>query len=382
MALKLIDNDPGGQARILEVTASPVPEVVFAANPRGDSKGIGFHFLIEDRNPPASVPENLTLTLRFFDLMPGGEDPSVCRPAIRPAGKSWNRLRAPTVRQLPDGQPLLSWIIPYPVTPVEIAFCHPYGPDELQVLLQHSKGYWHAEAIGLTRNGQILTRLDNRVLGKGGGSAAPRGIYLIARRYVDAAPGSWVLDGILEGFSRSRPGNAWCIWAVPFANLDGVSPGDGHPDPFPDSVRHAGGWAPLPHETCVLQHDLRRWATHCRPELVLDLHASDACEHDGLYLLKPESDTEPTEANRTQQAWVNVLHQGLGPEYAADTFYRTARPEPQSHPLPLTDFVRAIIGCSAFCLQVPYALCGDTVMTPKQYREAGRRLARAILNRW
>lgn len=382
MALHVLKRFAGANVRVLQIVQSSAPEVIFTPDPHGGPEVLWFNFKLEDADPSPSVPDTLTLTLRYFRNLLGGGDPQYFRPLIRQQKNSWRRLSPPSVRSLADGQPLLSWTIPYPVTLTEVAFCYPYGADELQVQLARSKGYWREESIGLTQSGRVMTRLDNQVMDGGDVAGRPRGLYLLARQHSGETPGSWVLDGLLEGFSRNRSGNKWCVWAIPFANLDGVVAGDYGKDTFPYDLNRAWGSPPMRHETLVLQRDMRRWAALCRPELVLDLHAPGACEHEGMYLFKANPQTAETENDRAQQTWINVLQQQLGAEFAAEPFARIATHGSRWSTARVTDFVRDTFGCTALSMEIPYGFCGDTVMTPKQYREAGRRLARAILSRW
>lgn len=377
MAIRVLNRFPGANVRVLALQQAPDAELVFAADPQGGAEALWFNFRLEDPEPPSPAPESLTLTLRFAGNPPGGGDPVHCRPVIREPGKGWNRLRAPVVTFLDDGQPLLRWTIPYPVARIEVAFCHPYGREELDVMLQRAKGYWREDSIGLTRTGRLLSRLDNRTGVKGRGAGAPRGLYLLARQQPGETPGSWVLDGILETFFRARPAN-WCVWCVPFADLDGVVAG-GSGGASCCRLDRAWGQPPMRHEVAVLQGDMARWAAHCRPELVLDLRACGPGEQDGVRMF---TGPVPPESERSRQAWINILQQALGPEFAADPFVQAAAPAPQGEPACLAACVLRISGCSTLEVGAPYASCRDTLMTPKQYREAGHRLAQAILNRW
>ncbi len=381
MALRIDDKFPGANVRVLERNEGADPAVVFTADPHGGPEALWFDFRVADDAPPDPMPETLRLALRFFgNLLGGYGNPEFCRPVYRADGKNWLRLPPPSVRQLPDGQSVLEWALPYPVAPVEIALTHPYLPDDLRVLLQRSKGYWHEEAIGLTQRGNVLTRLDNNASLASLRGGQPRGLYLLARQHAGEAPGSWVLDGMLDGISRRKSGAPWRVWAVPFADLDGVLAGDYGKDAFPYDLNRAWGKPPMRHETLAIQRDMRRWAALCRPELVLDLHAPGLCEHDGFYVF--QRTTEDAAAQRADQAWINILRQELGPEFAAETFARTANYPSRWTTARLTDFVRDEFNCPALSMEIPYGLCGTAPMTPKQYREAGRRLARAILSRW
>ena len=380
MALRIFDKFPGANVRVLTVVQAPESEVVFTPDPRGGPEAMWFDFCVEDRDPPDPPPETLALTLRFYaNLLGGHDDPQFCRPVIRFADKNWNRLPAPAVRRLDDGQPILQWQVPYPSTRMEIALSHPYMPNDLRGLMRRSKGYWHEEAIGLTQGGRILNRLDNlsQISARSGKA---RGLYLLARQHAGETPGSWVLDGILDGVSRRRSGPDWCVWAVPFADLDGVLEGRYGKDAYPYDLNRAWGRPPMRHETLAMQRDMRRWAALCRPELVLDLHAPAIGEHEGAYLFR--STGSDNEVDRATQAWINVLQQELPTEYAAENFVRTANYPSRWNTPRVSGFVRDTLECPALSLEVPYALCGTMALTPKKYREIGRHLARAILSRW
>lgn len=384
MALRVLHRFPGGNVRVLQLIegSGTAPELVFTPDPHGGPETLWFNFQVHDKDPPKPTPETLKLTLRFFGNLLGGGDARYFRPLLRQDHKNWQRLTAPSVQYLDDGQPLLRWSIPYPATRTEVAFCYPYGTDELRILMARSKGYWREESIGLTQNGHVMTRLDNRIMDAGDLAGRPRGLYLLARQHAGETPGSWVMDGMLDGFSRGRAGNKWCIWAVPFANMDGVLAGDYGKDPFPYDLNRAWGSPPMRHETLVLQRDMRRWADRCRPELVLDLHAPGACEHGGMYLFKADSPSGKQESDRNQQTWINLFDKALGADFVADPFARVATHGSRWDTPRVTNFVRDTLDCTALSMEIPYGFCGDTVMTPKQYREAGRRLARAILSRW
>jgi hypothetical protein len=378
MAVRVLNRFPGANARVLDVrTDGPEPEVVFAADPHGGPEAMWFCFRLEDPQPPSPCPLTVRLTLRFFDNLLGAGDPIKVRPAYRQEGKSWNRLKAPVVTRQPDGQTLLSWSVEYPVARTEVALCYPYARPELEPLLQHSKGYWREDAIGLTSDGRLLTRLHNEA--PASGAALPRGLYVVARQHAGETPGSWVLDGLLESVSRSRS-TGWLVWAVPFADLDGVVRGDYGKDGPPYDLNRAWGPAPMRHETLVIQRDLRRWRERCRPELVLDLHAPGVCEDAGVYAYAGTAG--PPERLKAVESWVNIFGQALKPDYAADEFARQANYASRWNTPKLTDFAHEQLGVAAISLETPYTICRGTIMTAKQYREVGHRIARALLGRW
>lgn len=379
MAIRVLNRFPGANVRVLTLRAEGAdPEIVFAPDPHGGPDSLWFHFRVDDPSPPPSPPASVTLTLQFFDSLPDATDPGKLRPVTREPGKNWFRLKPPSVTRLPDGQQSLSWTLPYPTTGVEVALCYPYFRDEFALLLDHGKGYWTEDGIGLTQAGRVLTRLRNDVAEGSAACPHPHGLYVVARQQAGETPGSWVLDGLLSAFARAKPVN-WCVWAVPFADLDGVVAGDHGGGAVRVGLDGAWSLPPLRHEAQVLQQDLRRWAGRCRPDLVLDLRAAGACDSDGVFAQLDDADA--AESNRATQAWANVLQQALMPEFGATPFARKAADAARRTTPQLGAFVREQLGCSALALHTPYALCGETLLMPKQYREVGQRIARAILTR-
>ena len=375
MAIRVLYRFPGANVRVISARADgPKPEVVFTSEPHGATDVLWFHFRLDDPQPVQPPPATLTLTLRFFQNFSGAADPAALRPVMRVEDKSWTRLKAPEVSFLPDGQPLLSWEIDYPAARTEVALCYPYGRAEADILLQHSKGYWREEEIGLTREGRPLLRLDNGVAGQG--PAAPRGLYLVARQHAGETPGSWVLDGLLEKFSRAR-NPAWCVWAVPFADIDGIAAGDYGRDCVPRDLDRAWGRPPARHESLVMRRDLERWRERCRPALVLDLRAPGASEADGVHACAAE--TAKPEEERDVRAWANHIGQELAPEYAAEPFLRPPLPGPGTT---LSAFAHDELATPALAIETPYAICRGALMTVRHYREVGHRIAKAILGRW
>ncbi|MBT3296285.1 MAG: hypothetical protein HN383_13535, partial [Verrucomicrobia bacterium] len=90
---------------------------------------------------------------------------------------------------------------------------------------------------------------------------------------------------------------------------------------------------------------------------------------------------EDSAAARDSVKWANVFFEALGEEYAATDFRHASDGGTPSAGHSLGAYARQVLEVGALTLEVPYALCGKTVMTPKQYREAGRRIARSILRR-
>jgi hypothetical protein len=377
MSLKVNTRIPFGNADVVDIRPDPsLPEVRFAAGPHGGPESLWFCFELVETEPEREHAAKLKLTLKFLRNMLGCEDPAALKPVYKPEGQQWFRMKSGTPEGAADGQMSVSWTMPYPAPSTSIAFCYPYGRPELNSLLQKSKGFWRQDSIGMSQAGRTISRVSN-TYGKAGAHQA--GIYLVARQHSGETPGSWVLDGMLQQFSRAKK-NSFLIWAVPFANVDGIVMGDYGKDNYPYDLNRAWGTPPMRHETLVIQNDMQEWARRCRPRLVLDLHAPGGSESDGLYTFLPPQDGVE-DAHRDAVAWANVLKQGLGQEYAADTFKRIAD-HPSRWTTPnLAAYAAETFQIPALSLETPYASCGTLVMQAKQYREAGKRIADAILRR-
>lgn len=379
--LKVHTRIPFGNARDVDViTKGEIPEVRFAADPMGGGAALWFCFALVHQNEKGKGgevprPERVCLTLKYCDTLFGAEDPSSMRPVYRPEGQNWFRTNGGSTESRPDGHISASWVIPYPETRTEVAFCFPYGGEQLDTLISKCKGYWHKDPIGLTQAGYPLSRLANDYAHDG---ASHPGIYLLARQHAGETPGSWVLDGMLQSFSRAKKCRH-VVWCVPIVDGDGVALGLYGKEQFPIDFNCAWGMPPRRHETLVIQHDIDLWRKRCKPALVLDLHAPGACDQSGVFASVPASEGA-TPIDKETLAWAHVLENQLR-DLAAATFCRVAECPGGGASPDVARHIRDNLGIPSLALEVPYAVCNGTVMTQKQYREVGQRLADAILRR-
>lgn len=377
MSLKVHTRFPGGNARVMSVqNDAQFPEIRFAADPLGGPEALWFCFRAVETEPEKPHAEKLKITLCFPDTMLGVGSGGACRPVYQPQGQGWFRLASGAEHALPDGRTEVSWVIPHPEPLTEVALCYPYGRAEVDALVRKSAGYWRADEIGLTQSGHPIQRLSCDY-GQAGGHAP--GVYLVARQHAGETPGSWVLDGFLDRFAREKKGG-YVVWSVPLMDGDGVERGEYGKDAFPYDLNRAWGRPPMRHETLVVQHDMQRWAQRCKPRLALDFHAPGGCEGKGMYVYVPDPEKQPSE-HKEAVSWANVFANTLGPEFAAEDFARVGRYASRWETARFTDFARAELGCAALSIETPYAVCGPTIMTQKQYREAGRLLAKAVLTK-
>lgn len=377
MSLRILNRMPHGNAGAVEIAdGGDMPEVRFAPAPHGGPECMWFFFRILESEPSPERQTKVRLVLKHFGNLLGGSSPSDCLPVCRPAGQAWIRLKRGEEQRCPDGQVRAVWQVPHPNPWTDVAFCYPYGPQDIEALLDHSKGYWHRDAIGLSQGGREIVRLSNAY---GAPGSSQPGLYLIAGQHAGETPGSLVLDGMLQHFSQVRKAG-YTVWAVPICDIDGVMAGDYGKDRFPYDLNRAWGSPPMRHEALALRHDAARWRERCKPILALDLHAPGACEKEGVYCFLPDPDKEPEMAAEAGK-WANALQSELKSEFAAADFKRVARHNSRWETPTFAEFMRAEMKVCSFVIETPYALAGATVLTRKHYRDIGMRLAAGICRR-
>jgi hypothetical protein len=323
------------------------------------------------------------LVLKHLENLLGGNAPQEVRPVVRyaeakeDAGEGgWARLSPGKPLPQADGRMWAEWEVEAPRSHLDLAVCYPYGMPEVRQLVEAGQGYWRADVIGLSQAGRPLVRLSNNAGAAEETSRRP-GAYFLARQHSGETPGSWVLDGLLRCLAEERVEDL-TVWAVPLSNIDGVEQGDYGKDNFPWDLNRAWGRPPMRHETLVLAQDARRWRARCRPRLAIDFHAPGLCETTGLYAYgsKPELLNDALAAQETR--WLGVVREALGP-YAARDFARVGRyPSRWEQGPHASDFFRSLEGVYAFTLECSYLRAGELLLTRAHYREAGRRMGRAL----
>jgi hypothetical protein len=378
MPLKATTKLPFGNARRLRVlSAGETPEIRFTPDPAGGPECCWFCFRLVETEPRPGLDGQVRIVLEHFANLPGGNRPAACIPVYRPQGQGWSRLTGGHEQLEPDGQVSACWEVPYPSPAVDVAFCYPYGPEALQHLVSRTKGYWQQDVIGVSQQGRELVRLRNGAADVGGRAA---GVYLVARQHAGETPGSWVLDGLLQSLASSRKHHL-LVWAAPFADIDGVMTGAYGKDRYPWDLDRAWSRPCMRHETRVLAGDMLRWKERCRPALVLDLHAPGACDTDGVYCCLP-GEAACGETATAAAKFTKVLRDVLSADYAAEPFTRAADESGRWPGWTLQDFACRELGVPALKVQTPYASAGKTLLSPKRYRDIGRSLAAAMIQKF
>lgn len=363
---------PHGNACDIEINeAGELPVISFTPDPHGGPEVLWFCLRVR-RTGPAG--ERVRLVLKHFDSMLGCGEGERLRPVARAEGGEWERLGPGEVSPAADGRRTVAWALASPETFVDVAVCYPYGTKELTSLISDTNGFWKCTTIGVSQAGRPLVRLSNR---DGEEGDTRPGLYLIARQHSGETPGSWVLDGLLRHLAEAGA-RELLVQAVPLSNVDGVEGGDYGKDNFPYDLNRAWGSPAMRHEVLVIQRDMGRWRTRCRPALAIDLHAPGACESDGVYCYLPDPAVWPDEDGACA-GWVERIGSALTPQYASARFARVARYRSRWETPTFTSFGRGIAGLRAFSMETPYALCGETVLTVAHYRRIGARMGAAVL---
>jgi len=375
MPIELTTDVPYGNAGDVSVQSEPdLTTVSFAADPHGGPEALWFCFRLEQSEPRATGKVRLVLK-HPYDML-GCGNAATLRPVVRADGGDWERIGPGETVALPDGRWQVAWTIQAPQDRADVAFCYPYGRPELDALVGETGGYWRADTIGLSQGGRPLIRLSNGA-GEEGGERA--GLYIVARQHSGETPGTWLLDGMLRHFA-SVGEEAPLVWAVPLTNIDGIEQGDYGKDNFPYDVNRAWGQPPMRHETLVFQRDMGRWAGRCRAAFGLDLHGPGGAEAEGIYAHVCRGTSERARV-RIVGEWAEALGRAVGTQYASENFARTAEWGERWSTPTFGTFCWNGLGIPGLCIEVPYTICGETLMTREAYRDAGTKMAAGLVER-
>lgn len=350
-------------------------EVSFQPDPHGGPESLWFCFRLT-RTDDNKSPARIKLIWKNPINVLGGYAPQYFRPVVYYENGDWLRLDAPTVEELPDGRHNVSWDIDSPISFVDFAFCYPYGIPEIDALVKETNGYWRTDTIGVSQQGRPLVRLCNSY-GEVG-STRP-GLYLAARQHSGETSGSWVLDGFLRHLSTLGD-EAPLTWVVPLSDIDGIEHGDYGKDAFPYDLNRAWGSPPMRHEIRVMQWDINRWSFRCQPTLALDFHSPAGCENDGLYFHIPNPERFP-EFHQDAFGWTQAIKDALTATYASGKFERFGKSKVRWETPLLTSYFMQEYGIVGLTLEASYAMAGELVLTREHYREAGARMAAAVVQK-
>lgn len=346
------------------------PCLSMAADPRHGPEALWFRLRLRRLDADAPAP---WLRLRNVDTLLGGGDGSLLRPVARCEDGAWRRLQAGTPLRLDDGRVDALWRLPAAAARLEIAFCLPYGADELDRLLAEAPAL-RLRSIGASEGGSPLLRLGN---GDGVPGSGRPGIYVVARQHAGETPGSWILDGLLRRCAELGDA-APLVWAVPFVDCDGVASGAYGKDRHPVDYNRSWWTMGRRHEVHAIMADIGRWRKRCAPRLCLDLHAPGALESDGVYAYATIGGGE---AGQPVLELCERMRNRLGADLASPDFVRHATyPSrwPRETHQSFTAWASGSQGLPALSLETSYQGMGAAAWDETSYREAGGRIADAL----
>jgi hypothetical protein len=346
-----------------------VPALNIAADPRHGPEALWFRLRLRRLASTATAP---WLLLRNVDVLLGGGDGSALQPVVRCERGPWQRLPRGIPMRHDDGRCDACWRLPDAAATIEVAFCMPYGDEELDELLADTRGSLHLQTIGSSEGGRPLFRLSN---GDGSVDSQRPGLLIIARQHAGETPGSWVLDGLLRRIAELGAA-APLTWAIPYIDTDGVVEGAYGKDRHPVDFNRSWWTMGRRHEVHCAMRDVARWRARCAPRLCLDLHAPGACERSGCYVYASIGGGGQVPASCT--AWSDRIARALGPRYAAADFTRIAsypsRWPRDTHPAFSTWAVEQQ-GLDALSLEISYQGNDEDTFSLEAYRDIGRRIA-------
>lgn len=352
--------------------------IAFTPSPHNGIARLWFRCLVRN-DGTETLPDQTRIVLKNIQGMLCC-DKGIFVPVIRREDADWGRLGRGLRRILPDGRQQLEWTVktPPPGGFLELAFCYPYDPEDLEKTLEETSGFWKKEEIGVTGSDRILYRLSNSC---GNPDAPVAGVYLLARQHAGEVSGAWVLDGILRRLAER--GTDLPVWCVPFADPDGVAQGDYGKDSFPQDMNRAWGpYAQMRNETREIAVDLRLWRRRIVPErsLVLDLHSPGADET-GVYAYRPQHEQERKTAWKTELL-LRSLEKALGAA-AAQPFQRTSGYKPYSawgSFSNLGEFCLNSLSVPFASLETSYFEAGGRILDRSDYRRIGGAIADVLID--
>ena len=364
--IEIIKDFPVSNVCDVEIENKEIPVLSFSPSPKGGPECLWFYFKVKTLGI-----KKIKLILKHSYNMLGGGKPENFRPVIKFGKNDWQRMSEGKIIENKDGRKFLLWDIDILNEIFEIAFCYPYGKKELYELIKESKNYWKKDVIGISQEEREIIRLSNNY-----GDINKKGVYLIARQHSGETPGSWVLDGFLRYLYEIKDDNL-VVWAVPLSNIDGIENGYYGKDNFPYDLNRAWGSPPMRHETLVIQRDIMRWEERCIPFLAIDFHAPGASEIDGAYFYITSIEKDEKQ-HKIEKEIAEKLGKKIG-KYMSKNYIRSINYKSRWETPHFTDFIRENIKIPSLSMEIPYCICGNTIMKKEDYKKIGKKMALCII---
>ena len=260
-----------------------------------------------------------------------------------------------------------------------VRFCSgmQYLQSDLETFLARHAGDPRLKKSVLThsRQGRPVELLH---IGPGTGPARAR-LLFTSRHHCCEMMATHVMEGLLE-FFLTEP-EPFEIYAVPFADKDGVENGDQGKNRYPHDHARDYGSAPVYPEVAAIMDLVNEW----KPDFVMDLHCPwlyGGDSNEQIYFVGPRSPRMDSETRR----FADLLEKRTPPDVPFSMKYYIPFGSQWNTDANYTggmtlaqwaasfDFVR----CST-SMEIPFANAGDVTLTGDSVRRFGKALAQSIL---
>ncbi len=288
----------------------------------------------------------------------------------------WHRV-APDAVSYQNG--VYSFTVEVDSDTVTVAHCYPYGPLELQTLIQDLGAHSPMRGDDFCQSGMGNAVPRLRV----GDDASKPIIWLTARLHAGEVGGTWALDGLLRWLLSGHPDAKWLLdhyrfHAFPLIDIDGILNGWYGKERAPLDFNRA--WfsdSPRPEVSAILGELLD---THNPGALLLDFHCP--CAHDPNMVFLPLRETMPESQWEFCKLFADKLAEE-SPENARLTNDQILTPTYMGSEEASTcaGAVQLAKGIPTLALEVSYGyqnVSGGGVMTQEAYRSYGAAIGRAM----
>ncbi len=294
-----------------------------------------------------------------------------CVPVYRASDGVWRRVPKRFCRFEPE-QERFVFYVPLSGDSVELAYCYPYGLEDVQALLQSLERNHNVDirAIGHSAHGRPFWLLK---MGKGSFH-----IWLTARHHSGETPGSYVLEGLLRRASR------WpelldhvTIYAVPVMDVDGVAEGMYGKDRPPRDFNRDYVASPCRPEIAAFIREAEKIG---RADVFIDLHAPAPGD---VSFLVPVCETLAS-ARHWQRCWdlgrtLEMLAPASCPVRVADMSQGALNWSGDEIMQTATYFFYKRFRAMAMTLETSYHYAWhNKLLTPKSWRALGEALLQAL----
>ncbi|MBM4080853.1 MAG: hypothetical protein FJ278_14205, partial [Planctomycetes bacterium] len=386
-------NVPQGNGEMLGVDGDVIR---FAAEKCGSPLSMWFGFRIL-----GAQGRQVTCVWERTNEVLGSGHLAAVSPVYRPLGAgSFRRVPTETCSfDKPKNQ--FTFQVPCESDEVHVYYCHPYGPAELDSFLRC------IEPSGCVRVTKLVDSEGGRpckLVTLSDGRPGKRQVWTVARSHSGEVSGSFTMEGMVQGIlaDKDAPSKA-DFHFVPFVDTDGVWQGWYGKDRVPRDFNRDYCLEPVRPETrsmlsamgekgdaallCEAPFGPYRQKS-CVPFFMFDLHAPTP--GDPGFLVPPKLSLIRPDDWLTHCRFAATLDE-LSPEGCPVTFREflghgmtgsLSWAEPTNYDMTCSTYFYLAYGATAFTLEVPYhrslGLTGK-VLEPDDWRELGRRLAKAIL---